>query len=143
MGIPASQLKKRKMTISKRQKMQREILISELRKNSVMTVACQKAGIPRSTVYRWMNDEPEFAATMEEASTEGRDIINDMAESVVIKKIREENLHAAKYWLSHNHDRYQLWKSRISDTVTRREIERLKESFKSFFDGVFRKRKKK
>ena len=143
MGIPASQLEKRKMTISKRQKMQREILISELRKNSVMTVACQKAGIPRSTVYRWINDDPEFADVVEEASTEGRDIINDMAESVLIKKVREENLTAVRFWLAHNHERYQLWKSRITDSVTRREIERLKESFKSFFDGVFRKRKKK
>lgn len=143
MGIPASQLEKRKMTISKRQKMQREILLTELRKNSVMTVACQKAGIPRSTVYRWMNDDSEFADMVEEASTEGRDIINDMAESVLIKKVREENLAAVRFWLTHNHERYQLWKSRITDSITRREIERLKESFKNFFDGVFRKRKKK
>ena len=142
MGIPASSLEKRKMTISKRQKMQREILLTELRKNSVMTVACQKAGIPRSTVYRWTNSDPEFMNAIDEASSEGRDIINDMAESVIIKKIREENLAAARYWLSHNHERYQLWKSRITDSITRREIERLKESFKSFFDGVFRKKKK-
>ena len=107
-----------------------------------MTVACQKAGIPRSTVYRWTNSDPEFMNAIDEASSEGRDIINDMAESVIIKKIREENLAAARYWLSHNHERYQLWKSRITDSITRREIERLKESFKSFFDGVFRKKKK-
>lgn len=143
MGIPASSLEKRKVTISKRQKMQREILLAELRKNSVMTVACQKAGIPRSTVYRWVNNDPEFASLVEEASTEGRDIINDMAESVLIKKVREENLAAVRFWLTHNHERYQLWKSRITDSITRREIERLKESFKNFFDGVFRKRKKK
>lgn len=143
MGTPATSNEKRKATITKRQKMQREILISELRKNSVMTVACQKAVVPRSTIYRWMNNDPEFMNAIEEAVSEGRGVINDMAESVVIKKIREENLAASKYWLSHNHDRYQLWKSRITDSITRRELERLKESFKSFFDGVFRKNRKK
>jgi hypothetical protein len=143
MGSPASPLEKRRVTISKRQKMQREILLTELRKNSVMTVACQKAGIPRSTVYRWMNNDSGFSDAIEEASTEGRDIINDMAESVLIKKIREENLAASKYWLSNNHERYRLWKSRITDSITRREIERLKESFKNFFDGVFGKNRKK
>ncbi len=143
MGTPASPLEKRRVTVSKRQKMQREILFAELRKNSVMTIACQKAGVPRSTIYRWMNNDPEFMDAIEEAVSEGRGVINDMAESVVIKKIREENLAASKYWLSHNHDRYQLWKSRITDSITRRELERLKESFKSFFDGVFRKNRKK
>lgn len=142
MGTPASN-EKRKATISKRQKMQRETLLTELRKNSVMTVACQKAGVPRPTVYRWMNSDPEFMDAVEEAVSEGRDVINDMAESVLIKKIREENLSAVKYWLSHNHERYKLWKSRIMSSITRHEIDRLRESFKSFFDGVFRKNRKK
>jgi hypothetical protein len=142
MGIPDSSLEKRKVTISKRQKLQREILISELRKNSVMTVACQKAGVPRSTVYRWMKDDSVFLNLVEDVSSEGRDTINDMAESVVIKKVREENLHAAKYWLSHNNERYKPWRNRFSDNTTLREVQLIKEKLKSFFDGVFRKRKK-
>lgn len=142
MGTPDSSLEKRKVTISKRQKLQREILISELRKNSVMTVACQKAGVPRSTVYRWMKDDSVFLSLVEDVSSEGRDTINDMAESVVIKKVREENLHAAKYWLSHNNERYKPWRNRFSDNATLREVQFIKEKLKSFFDGVFRKRKK-
>lgn len=141
MGVPASQLKKRKVTISKRQKLQGEIFLAELRKNSVIAVACQKAGISRSTVYRWMNDDPGFSDTVEEASAEGRDIINDMAESVVIKKVREENLHAAKYWLSHNNERYRPWRNRYSDNAVYREVQTMKEKLKDFFDDVFRKKK--
>ena len=142
MRTPASQMKKRKTTISKRQKLQQDIFLSELRKNSVMTIACQKAGISRSTVYRWMNDDPEFANAVEEASTEGRNIINDMAESVIIKKIRGEDFSAARFWLTHNNNRYRLWPSRFADNAAFHEVQLIKESFKSFFNGVFRKRKK-
>lgn len=141
MGTPASQMKKRKVTISKRQKMQREILLAELRKNSVMTVACQKAGVSRSTVYRWMDNEPEFKNMIYEAISEGRETINDMAESVIIKKIRSEHLGAAKYYLSHNNDRYQPWRNRYSDSATHQEIKMLKEKLKGFFDSVFGKKK--
>lgn len=141
MGVPASQMKKRKVTISKRQKLQREILLAELRKNSVMTVACQKAGASRSTVYRWMKDNPTLTEAIEGARSEGRDIINDMAESVVIKKVREESLPAAKYWLSHNNERYQPWRNRYSDNAVYREVQTMKEKLKSFFEDVFRKRK--
>lgn len=142
MGIPDSPFEKRRMTVSKRQKLQRETLLSELRKNSVMTVACQKSGIPRPTVYRWLKNDPTFAEAVEEAESEGRDTVNDMAESVVIKKVREENLHAAKYWLSHNNERYRPWRNRYSDNVVYREVQTMKEKLKDFFDDVFRKKKK-
>ncbi len=142
MGIPDSPFEKRRMTVSKRQKLQRETLLSELRKNSVMTVACQKSGIPRPTVYRWLKNDPAFAEAVEEAESEGRDTVNDMAESVVIKKIREEDLGAAKYWLSHNKERYRTWGYRHFDGRARKEIESLREAVKGFFKIHFRKKKK-
>lgn len=142
MGIPASQIKKRKATISKRQKIQREIFLTELRKNSVIAVACQKAGISRSTAYRWMNEDSEFTNIVEEAISEGRAIINDMAESVLMKKIREENLAAAKFWLTHNNERYRPWRNSYSGINDYREVQSMKEKLKSFFEEVFKKREK-
>lgn len=142
MGIPASQMKKRKATISKRQKIQREIFLTELRKNSVIAVACQKAGISRSTAYRWMNEDSEFTNIVEEAISEGRAIINDMAESVLMKKIREENLAAAKFWLAHNNERYRPWRNSYSGINDYREVQSMKEKLKSFFEEVFKKREK-
>lgn len=142
MGIPASQIKKRKTTISKRQKIQREIFLAELRKNSVITVACQKSGISRSTAYRWMNEEPEFVNMAEGAIAEGRAVINDMAESVLMKKIREENLAAAKFWLTHNNERYRPWRNSYSGINDYREVQSMKEKLKSFFEEVFKKREK-
>lgn len=142
MGIPASQMKKRKATISKRQKIQREIFLTELRKNSVIAVACQKAGISRSTAYRWMNEDSEFTNIVEEAISEGRAIINDMAESVLMKKIREENLAAAKFWLAHNNERYRPRRNSYSGINDYREVQSMKEKLKSFFEEVFKKREK-
>lgn len=107
-----------------------------------MKVACQKAGVPRSTVYRWIKDNSTLAEEIERACFEGRDIINDMAESVLIKKIQEENLGAVRFWLAHNNERYRPWRSRFADNTTFHEVQLLKERFKNFFDGVFRKRKK-
>lgn len=138
MGTPGSE--KRKATISKRQKMQRELLLLELKKNSVMTVACQKSGVPRSTVYRWMKEDLEFMVAVEEASSEGREVINDMAESVIIKKIREESLPASKYWLSHNHNRYHSTSKNIPvSDFARKQIESVQEMWKYLFDKFRRK----
>lgn len=142
MGILASSLEKRKVTISKRQQQQREILISELRKNSIMTVACQKAGINRSTAYRWMKEDPTFLNLVEDVCSEGRGTINDMAESVIIKKVREENLHAAKYWLSHNNERYRPWRNLYSGVDTYQELQDTKEKLKSLFEDISKKKKK-
>ena len=142
MGTPAAQIKKRKARIPRHQKIQREILLDELRKNSIMTVACQKARVSRATAYRWINADPEFADAIDKASTEGRDTINDMAESVIIKKVREENLNAAKYYLSHNNERYKPWRNRFADNINSHEVQLMKERLKNFFDSVFRKREK-
>lgn len=140
MRISDTASRKRKETIAKRQQKQREILLDELRKNSVMTVACQKSGIPRSTVYRWMKDDPAFLLSVEEASSVGRETINDMAESVVIKKIREESLPAARYWLSHNNNRYRTiaGKMPLSD-FARIQIEGVQDMWKFLFDKLRRK----
>lgn len=136
MEIPDFSPDKRKETISGRQKMQREALLTELRKNSVMTVACQKSGIPRSTVYRWMKDDMDFFEAVDEASHEGRTIINDMAESVVIKKIRGENLHAAKYWLSHNNERYRTKTSRAFSDYDQKKMEETRNTLKRLIESM-------
>lgn len=136
MGIPDLPLDRRKEVISKRQKMQREALLIELRKNSVMTVACQKAGIPRSTVYRWIKEDLDFFEAVDEASNEGRTIINDMAESVVIKKIRGENLHAAKYWLSHNNERYRTKSIRPVSDYDQRKMDETRDTLKRLIDSM-------
>ena len=127
--------------ISKRQKEQCEILLTELRKNSITTVSCQKAGIPRLTLYRWKKDDPELMDMVDEAMSEGKCVINAMAESVIIKSIREGNVSASKYYLSHNHERYRTGWNRFPENDFRKEIDGIREKFKSFFSNHFRNKK--
>ena len=57
----------------------------------VVTVACRKSEIPRSTFYKWLNEDEHFEA-------EVRDIENialDFAESHLHKQIRDHNSTAA------------------------------------------------
>ena len=54
----------------------------------IVTVACKKANIPRSTYYKWLNEDGDFAR-------EVRDIENvalDFAESQLHKQISERYL---------------------------------------------------
>ena len=61
----------------------------------VVTTACKKVGIHRSTFYDWMNDDEDFAA-------EVRDVENialDFAESNLYKKIREGDTSSIIFYL--------------------------------------------
>lgn len=80
--------------------------MEHLVKMPVIEVACQKAGIGRTTYYRWLKEDKKFRLEAENAVSQGKDRINDMAESVVIKKVSEGDLGASKYYLGHNHPNY-------------------------------------
>lgn len=68
--------------------------------------ASKKAGIHPSTAYRWIAEYPEFHKLVEAHKVIGRDNISDLAESVIVNKIQDNDLSASKYWLSHNDERY-------------------------------------
>ena len=127
---------KRRTTIDRRQKKERELLLAELRKTSIVAIACQKTGVSRATFYRWMED-PEFSQEVALAQGEGRDAMNDAAESVLAKKIKEENLHAVKFWLTHNNERYRPGSSKTQiNNFPRKQIEEIQEMWKFLFDKV-------
>jgi hypothetical protein len=80
--------------------------LDELKKTALVSNACAKSGIAKANVYRWRNEDQEFKARMKDAVSEGRDLMNDVAESVIIGKMKEKDLKAAQYYLGHNHPRY-------------------------------------
>lgn len=82
-------------------------IITELEKMPNRSYVCQKLGISRQTLYRWLRDDYEFADEVEEAMKTGRDNINDLSESELIKMIREGKYTALKYWLDNNHKNYK------------------------------------
>jgi len=77
-------------------------LVKELQKGPIITFACRKVGIARSTYYRWLEANKEFADAANKAFEKGREAINDLSRAQIISLIRDREFKAIKYWLSHN-----------------------------------------
>jgi len=71
-----------------------------------VSLACEKVGIARNTVYRWRGEDPDFKARMDTALVAGTDSMNDLAESKLITHINNGNMRAIQYWLDNNKKNY-------------------------------------
>ena len=61
----------------------------------VVTVACRNAEIPRSTFYKWINEDEEFAKQVKDIEN----IALDFAESQLHTQIRGNNTSATIFYL--------------------------------------------
>lgn len=97
---------KKKRTITKRQGPLKKKFLEYVAEYGIIQVACRKTGIGRQTYYRWIEGDTSFAKKVELAIQHGRDVGCDMSESVLIGKIVDKDLGAAKFYLQHNDPRY-------------------------------------
>lgn len=76
---------------------------------TVLTVkaACEKTGIARQTVYRWMRDDKQFAKDSKEAVKNCILDVNDDCESRILTKIKSDDMQAIKFWLRFHHGDYK------------------------------------
>ena len=109
-------------TIQLRQEKEREILLEYLKKTPVIQHACEKAGVGRATYYRWRKENKDFAARADKAIIEGIAMMNDMAESQLLRAIRDRNMTGIMFWLRHNHKRFST-KVELSGTLEHKNIE--------------------
>lgn len=91
---------------AQQQKNLKKKLIEELAANHIVESACKKVGVSRATYYRWLSDDPNFDEAADEARAQGKERVNDLAESVVIKGIKAEDFRYVNLWLKHNHPHY-------------------------------------
>ena len=61
----------------------------------IVTVACKKANIPRSTFYKWLNEDEEFARQVKDIEN----IALDFAESQLHKQIADGSTPATIFYL--------------------------------------------
>ena len=80
--------------------------LEELEKTPVVQVACQKTGIGRTSYYRLRKEDPEFAKQADKALEEGRGVVNDLGEAQTISLMKDRDMQAIRFWLTHNHPRY-------------------------------------
>ncbi|HBP50811.1 MAG: hypothetical protein US68_C0007G0017 [Candidatus Shapirobacteria bacterium GW2011_GWE1_38_10] len=82
-------------------------VIKCLKTTPIVQIACQQAGISRATYYRWRKENEKFRKKSNVVLGNGTNFINDLAESQLIKKIKEGNLTAIIFWLKHHHQAYR------------------------------------
>ncbi len=82
-------------------------LLEQLAKTPIIQVACERTGVPRPTYYRWVKSDKKFAEACVDAIEQSTGMVNDMAESQLVKAIREQNLSAIIFWLKHHHRAYR------------------------------------
>lgn len=93
--------------MSRNKRTDQKKIIAELEKTPIIEIACQRAGVPRSTVYRWRGEDPDFAQECVDAIESGNYRINDLAESKLISLINQPKLPAITYWLNNHHETYK------------------------------------
>lgn len=84
----------------------KEKLLKEIEKSGNVYLSCMKVGIDKATFYRWKK-EKDFSKRANEAIRRGRENNNDIAEHSLLLKIKDKDLGAIKYQLSHNSGRYK------------------------------------
>jgi ACT domain-containing protein len=94
-------------TIKKRIAADKKLIIEQLKKTPIVSVAAEKTAIARSTYYRWKKYDAKFSVLAESAISEGTMLVNDMAESQILASIRDGNLTAAIFWLKYHHPSYE------------------------------------
>ncbi len=97
---------KRLETLAAETEKNKKSLVAQLRRTPIVQAACERLGIGRSTYYKWRSEDRIFARSADHSLEAGRFLVNDMAESQLIRMIQAGSLGAIVYWLKHNNPRY-------------------------------------
>lgn len=89
----------------KKERVQHKFL-EELRKIPIVQVACERCAVSRQSVYRWRKEDPEFLTLMDQALSEGEELLDDMCESQLLALVKDKNFQAIKYRLDKRHPKY-------------------------------------
>jgi hypothetical protein len=81
--------------------------LDELCERPIVTIAAKRLGISKATVYRWRNEDPDFASQFKRCLAEGRGTITDLAEGKLIGAIQKSERWAVMGWLEANTKRYR------------------------------------
>lgn len=116
-------------------------ILEELERTGLVSSACTKAQIPRSTYYRWYKSDIDFRFAADAAIEIGRSNMTDFAESVVLKNIQNGNQRAAEFFLRSNDDRYRSSYARDFQNSKEQMVHKYEkdlESLKTFRAAIFK-----
>ena len=80
----------------------------------VVTTACKKVDVPRSTFYKWLKTDVEFASKVREIEN----VSLDFAESKLFEQIQENNTTATIFYLKTKGRKRGYWEKQQMDMTT-------------------------
>jgi len=89
----------------KKYKLSKQFL-EEFSKVPVISVACERVGISRNTLYKWKKDDDNFRKEIEKAEKLGTESITDLAQSKLILHVQRGEPWAIKFLLRNRHKNY-------------------------------------
>ncbi|NCS98825.1 hypothetical protein GW764_01425 [Candidatus Parcubacteria bacterium] len=119
----------RKDSINERQSKIRDALLDQLRRTPTLETSCQKVGISRASVYRWIAGSKKFERQVDEALNDGRKFMSDIAENQLFSLIGDKKIEAIRLYLSTHNPRYSN-KLELSGSVETKEKPLTKEEKK-------------
>lgn len=119
----------RRDTIKTRQNKLKTAFLEQLKRTPTIETTCQKVGVARATVYRWMKASRKFEKQVDEALIEGRNFMSDIAETQLFSLIGDREMSAIRLYLSTHNPRYSN-KLELSGSLTTRDQPLTKEQKK-------------
>jgi len=116
----------RRSSIEIRQDKLKAVFLEQIKRTPTIETACQKVGVARATIYRWIHGNKRFAKDLEDALTEGRTFMSDVAESQLFSLIGDKKIEAIRLYLSTHNPRYNN-KLELSGTVNTKDVPLTKE----------------
>ena len=80
----------------------------------VVTTACRAAGISRNTHYRWMKEDAEYAAAVDDL----QNVALDFAESKLFEQMRNNNTAAVIFYLKTKGKKRGYYEHRTQDITS-------------------------
>ncbi len=99
-------MEKKLSSIDVRIRRQQEKLLEALAESGNVSFACKRAGISRDTYYRWRKEDEDFTDKAVLAIASGKEFVNDLAHSQLIRNIQNGDMGAIKFQLSNCHEDY-------------------------------------
>ncbi len=99
-------MEKKPLYTNERIREQRKKLIEALKESGNVSFACKRAGISRDTYYRWRSMSEQFSDETDAAILSGKEFVNDLAHTQLIRHIQSGDMGAIKFQLANCHDDY-------------------------------------
>lgn len=116
------------------QKKLKQKIIELLAKTPIVEIVCQKTNVARCTFYRWKILDKAFSKAVDKALFDGKQKINDLAESTIISAIQNQNITATIWWMKNNHPNYrpklEISAADNSDELTKEQKKEVMKSLK-------------